>query len=299
MTTRTFFWRIKIRAPSGAAGAFQDALEPYCMAVSAMAETDAPDADDPEGFWRIEGFAGAEPDQKAITLAIDKAARGFGMEPPEPKIRLLPPRDWLAGNLADFPPNRIGRYFIHGSHFEGRLPAGQVAIRLDAGTAFGSGEHPSTAACLAVLDRLAKATKVHHPLDMGCGSGILALAMAKTWKVPVIACDTDAEAVRVTALNARLNGVGRLVRARAGPGYLTPLVAQGGPYDLITANILARPLCRMAGAAAGALAKGGVVVLSGLLARDGPQVIASHRAHGLRLHRAFVLDGWRTLVMKW
>lgn len=294
MTARTFLWQIEVRVPSGAAGAFQDALAPFCMAVSAFAETDT---DDPDGYWRVDGITGAEPDQKAITQALGKTARRLGMEPPEPRIELQPPRDWVAENLADFPANRIGRYFIHGSHFEGRLPPGLVTIRLDAGTAFGSGEHPSTAACLAVLDRLAKAKKIFRPLDMGCGSGILSLAMAKTWKVPVIACDIDAEAVRVTAQNARLNGVGRLVRARTGPGYLTPVVAQGGPYDLITANILARPLCRMASAAAGALAKGGAIVLSGLLERDAPQVIARHRAHGLKLVRALTIEGWITIVM--
>lgn len=295
MSKPTFLWRIELRAPSAAVDAFQDALEPYYMAVSAMAENDS---DDPDDFWRIEGFTDAEPDEKAVARAMRKTAQTSGLETPKLNIELVPPRDWLAENLADFPPNRIGRFFIHGSHFEGSPPAGLTAIKLDAGTAFGSGEHPTTAACLRGLDRLAKERTIFRPLDMGCGSGILSLAMAKTWKVPVIACDIDPEAVRVTAENARRNGVGNLVHAAAGPSYRTPLVVQNGPYDLIAANILTRPLCRMAGDAHRVLTRGGLIVLSGLLQRDGPQVIARHRAHGFRLVRTLVLDGWQTLVMK-
>ncbi|MDA1091541.1 MAG: 50S ribosomal protein L11 methyltransferase [Proteobacteria bacterium] len=295
MNAPTFLWRIEMRSPADAVDGFEEALEPFCVAISTIAENDA---DDPDDFWRIEGFTGAEPDEKTITLAINKTARRLGLEPPAPTFELLPAKDWVAENLAGFPPNKIGRYFIHGTHFEGRPPAGLVAIKLDAGAAFGSGEHPTTAACLMMLDRLSKRQKVRRPLDMGCGSGILSLAIAKTWKVAVLACDIDAEAVRVTNQNARLNGVGRLVRAEAGPDYRTPSVMAGGPYDLITANILARPLCHMAASAAKALAPGGAIILSGLLARDAMRVIARHRAHGFRLDHSLALDGWQTLVMK-
>ena len=255
------------------------------------------DPDKPDGIWRVEGFTGAEPDQQALTHAFAKAAGNTGIVPPVPKIDLVPPRDWVAENLADFPPVSVGRYFIHGSHFNGAPPAGSVALQLDAGSAFGSGEHPSTAGCLMALDRLARERRFRRPLDMGCGSGILTLALAKTWRAPVVACDIDDEAVRMTAANAARNGVTRMVRAWCGAGYRTPAVAKGGPYDLIVSNILARPLKDMAGDLVSTLAPGGVAVLSGLFRRDGRLVIAAHRGRGLWLICTIILSDWITIVM--
>lgn len=294
MPTATFLWRVEIRVPSQAIPHFEEALKPGCMSVSSFVEGDA---DDPEAVWRVEGFMGAEPDPAALDATLAKAARTIGVNPPKARIHLVPPRDWVAENLIDFPPVRVGRYFIHGSHYGAPPPAGSVAIQLDAGAAFGSGEHPSTAACLMALDRLAKRRRFLKPLDMGCGSGILALAMAKTWRVPVAASDIDDEAVRVTARNAGINGVGRLVRTACGPGYKTPAVARGGPYDLIVANILARPICRMAGELAHHLERRGVAVVSGFLERDGALVLARHLAFGMKLASRITIDGWQTLVI--
>jgi len=289
----TFLWRIEIRVPAQAVGAFEAALEPFCMTLSTMLI----DPDKPDGAWRLEGFSGADPDQWAIIRAFAKAADATGIDPPKPKIDLVPPTDWVAENLADFPPLRLGRYFIHGSHFGGAPPAGSVAIQLDPGPAFGSGEHPSTAGCLMALDQLARKHRFRRPLDLGCGSGILTLALAKTWRAPVVACDIDDEAVRVTSGNAALNGVKQLVLARSGPSYQTPAVAKAKPFDLIVANILARPLKEMAGDLAAALSPKGVCVLSGLFRRDGRLVIQAHRARGLRLIRTVILSDWITIVM--
>ncbi|MBT3305119.1 MAG: 50S ribosomal protein L11 methyltransferase [Alphaproteobacteria bacterium] len=290
----TFLWRIEARVPDAAMDAFEVALEPFCMAISTLRM----DPDIEDGLWSIEGFTGAEPDPQAIKRAFAKAAGQAGIDSPRPKIDLVPPRDWVAENLADFPPVLIGRYFIHGSHFDGTPPAGSKTILLDSGTAFGSGEHPSTAGCLTVLDQLARHRHFRRPLDMGCGSGILSLAIAKTWRVPVVSCDIDPESARVTTVNAARNGVTRLVRAVAGPSYQTPIVAQGRPFDLIVANILARPLQKMAGDLAHVLAPGGVAVLSGLLRRDARLVINPHRAHGLKLVRTHSIGDWVTFVME-
>lgn len=287
----TFIWRIEIQVPARALDAFEDALQPCCMAISTF-------RNEKDGGWRIEGLTHAEPDRKAIRRLFAKAARKAGIETPKAKIQLQPPRDWVAENFADFPPIRIGRYFIHGSHFEGVLPAGLVSVKLDAGQAFGSGEHGSTAACLMVLDGLAKKRRFLKPLDMGCGSGILALAMAKTWRVPVWASDIDGEAVRVTARNARLNRLGASVRAARGPGYRTAAVSRARPFDLIVANILTRPLCQMAGDLARHLEPGGVAVVSGFLERDGRRILQAHRAFGLRLQQSLSIAGWQTVVMK-
>jgi ribosomal protein L11 methyltransferase len=291
--TPTFLWRIEVRVPVAAMDVFETVLEPFCMAISTLRT----DFEDDDREWRIEGFTDAEPDGQAITRAFTKAAREVGIEPPRAKIDLVPPRDWVAENLADFPPLAVGRYFIHGSHFDGIAPAGSLALQLDAGPAFGSGEHPSTAGCLTALDQLARKRRFHRPLDMGCGSGILTLAIAKTWRAPVMACDIDDEAVRVTTANAAKNGVARLVRAAAGPSYQTPVVAQNGPYDLIVANILARPLRAMAGDLARALAPGGIAVIAGLLKRDARMVINPHRTHGLHLTRIIAIGDWVTIVM--
>ncbi len=293
----TFLWRIEIRVPGAAVSDFEAVLEPRCASVSSFMLDSNDNGDGEGGDWRIEGFTGAEPDKEALARAFAKAARTCGIEKPKAKIELVPPTDWLAENLTDFPPRRIGRYFIHGSQDEGTPPAGSTVITLDAGAAFGSGEHPSTAGCLMALDRLAKGRRFRRPLDMGCGSGILTLAMAGTWRVPVVACDIDPEAVRVTAQNAKNNGVGRMVRAVHGPSYRTPAVRNGAPYDLICANILTRPLCHMARDAARLLDRHGVILLSGLVERDAMRVIARHRKHGLRLMRTIILSGWITIVM--
>ena len=297
MNEPVFLWRIEARVPHAGRDAVGAFLETVSSAVTMF--------EDPEdsGRWRIEAFAGAEPDREQITAGLEKSCAECGVELlAAPRFELVPPRDWVADNLASFPPVRVGRIFIHVSHTETSPPPSSIAIHLDPGTAFGSGEHASTAGCLDLLQILAKRRRVSRPLDMGCGSGILAIAMAKLFRVPVVASDLDDEAVRVTHRNARQNGVGALVRAGCAPGYRSPQVAKNGPYDLIVANILARPLIAMAGDLARHLRPaadgGGVAVLSGLLERDGRRVLAAHAAHGLRLRHWRVRDGWLTLGLE-
>jgi len=275
MPTATFLWRIELRVPTQAIPHFEEALRPECMSVSAFVEGST---DDPDAEWRVEGLTSAEPDARAVALRLAKAARAFGIETPKARIYLVPPRDWAAENMADF-------------------PAGRVAIQLDAGAAFGSGEHASTAACLMALDGLAKKRRFLKPLDLGCGSGILALAIAKTWRVRVLASDIDPIAVDVTTRNARVNGIGKFIRTACGPGYRSPGLARGAPYDLIAANILARPLVHMADDLKRHLVPGGVAIVSGLLERDGRWVIAAHRHFGLKLIDTITVDGWQTLLI--
>jgi len=295
MNAPTFLWRIETQVPAEARLIAEDIFETRSMAVTAFER-------DGGALWAVEGFTDAEPDGETIEKELNRALRKAGEEIAARVIcDLVPPRDWLADNMNAFPPLHIGRYFIHASHFDGTRPAGSVQIRLDPGTAFGSGEHASTAGCLTVLDQLAREKRFHHPLDMGCGSGILAIAAAKTWRVPVIASDHDPEAARVTTLNARTNGVGPLVRSICGAGYQSRPVRRGRPYDLIIANILARPLIAMAADVGRQLRPtrdgGGTVILSGLLERDGNWVAAAHRRQGLTLQRRHLRDGWLTLVM--
>jgi ribosomal protein L11 methyltransferase len=148
------------------------------------------------------------------------------------------------------------------------------------------------------LDGIARRRTPRRLLDMGCGSGILAIAMAKTWRRPVLAVDIDTEAVRVTRLNARRNGVGGFVRAWAGAGFAAPPLRRQSRFDLIAANILAGPLVSMAPALSRALAPGGAAVLSGLLAHQEAEVTAAYRAQGLVLSRRIRIDSWVTLILK-
>ncbi len=289
MADAPVLWRIEVMAPADAAAAVEAALEPHCVAVSTF-------VNEARDRWRIEGIAIAEPDSRALAAGL---ARAFARRGPAPTatVERLAYRDWVGESLAGFPPLTVGRFHIQGSHITSPPPAGAVVLRLDAGRAFGSGEHASTRGCLAALDRLGRARRFRRPLDLGCGSGILAIAMAKAWQAPVVAADIDPDAVRVAEANARLNGVAGRVRFGCGSGYRVPAIAAGAPYDLIVANILARPLARLAGDLARHLSPSGVAVLAGLLAGDANRVIAAHRTFGLRLARMLVLDGWATLVL--
>ena len=252
----------------------------------------------PGGDWRLEAYTIDAPDDAAVRAALGAAAEAARVGMPAYHVQPLPPTDWLAQNRRDFPAQAIGRFFVYGSHHQGGVPAGRHGLMVDAATAFGSGEHATTRGCLAALDRLAKRRRVRRPLDLGCGSGILALGIAKAWRVPVRAADIDAESVRVARENAALNGVTRWVRVARSDGYRAALVRSGRPYDVIVSNILAGPLCRFAHALRRHLAPGGTAILSGLLVAQEAQVIAAHRRQGLALARATRRDGWSTLEFR-
>lgn len=282
-------WRVAARAADAEAAALAvAAFEPISAAVSAFKA-------EPGGAWQVEGFAAAAPKRSLVEASLALLWSGRADRPPALSIERLPERDWLAENQASFSPQRAGRYFIHPSHYRGEVPAGSIPLVIDAATAFGSGEHATTQGCLLALNALARRGRRRAVLDIGTGSGILAIAAAKTWRRRVLARDIDAEAVRVAARNAAANGVGSLVDLRRADGYRG--LGAGRRFDLVFANILARPLALMAPALARALAPGGVAVLSGLLARQEPAVLAAHRARRLTLRRRIRLAGWHSLVL--
>ncbi len=247
--------------------------------------------------WRVEAYPPAPvltPGLAARLALIAAAAGGTLVEIGEEK---LPARDWLAENQLAFPPLRIGRFFIYGSHHRGRVPAGTIGIMLDAATAFGTGEHPSTRGCLRALEKLSRGRRFRRPLDVGTGTGILAVAAAKLLHRKVLASDIDEGAVRVARHNFARNGVADLVLVRRIPGYRDRTVRKSR-YDLVLSNILARPLALLARDLARTLAPGGRAVLSGLLRRQEPIVLAPHRGCGIVLERRLVIDGWLTLVLR-
>jgi ribosomal protein L11 methyltransferase len=245
----------------------------------------------------LEGIACAPPDRASLELALALAAVAAGVPPPEVTIEELPDRDWLAENRERFAPFRIGRFVIKEPEDPTPPPPGAIPLHIEAAMAFGSGRHGSTEGCLRALKLLA-----HRPirsiLDVGCGSGILAIAAAKLWRVSVLASDVDPQAVTVARDNVRLNGVGHLVRVVVADGYRSPVIARQAPFDLVLCNILARPLKRLAPELARHVRPGGVAVLAGMLARDGNDVLAAHCAARFTLLRACDYDDWRTLVVQ-
>ncbi len=297
---------------------FLDALEPFVESVNAF-ELDSPiPTDAPAQFswgsehpnwatgeavslranWTITAILKQNANRAGLSNAICLAAAANGLPEPELRIEALADTDWLAQLQQDFPPFRLGCFYLYGSHHVPRPGDGPVRLLVNAGTAFGSGEHPTTQGCLLAMQALARKRTIGSVIDMGCGSGILSLAAAKLWRARVIAVDIDAEAARVTLANARLNGVARLIRAGAGNGYAAPILSRAVPVDLVVSNIVARPLKRMAPRLARALKPGGHAILSGLLEKQEAGILAAHRAQGLRLVARHPIGEWRTLVLR-
>jgi len=278
-------------AGADAALAVAAALDAVAGAVSAFEVSEA------DALWQIEAYPRAPVLDAALEVRLALAAAASGGRLVHIVEERLPERDWLAENRRAFPPLRIGGFFVHGSHWKNSAPAGAIAIEIDAATAFGTGEHPSTRGCLLALDSLARRRRFRRPLDIGTGSGILAIAAAKRLRRPVLASDVDCAAVKVASHHVRRNGLLGQVRVVCAPGYRSRAV-RGSDYDLIFANILARPLALMARDLGGAIAPGGVAVLSGLLRRQEGLVVAAHRAQGLALERRIVIEGWSTLILR-
>lgn len=210
-------------------------------------------------------------------------------------IESLPDRDWIRLSQEGLAPVRAGRFFVHGAHDRGKVPDGVVPIRIEAGLAFGTGHHETTALCLSLLSDFS-----HRPfrnvLDLGAGTGLIAIGAAKLWKRPVLASDIDPVAIEVTKENARLNGVAPLVRGVVADGMIHPMLASAAPYDLIVANILAGPLTRLAPQIVGALKPGGMLVLSGLLHNQEATVLSFY--HRLRFLGRRREGPWSALVLE-
>lgn len=282
--------RIALVVPADAAGAFEAALAEVAASLSTFEKAGN------GAVVRIEALACERPDPGRLGCALALAAAASGVPAPEVTVDRLAERDWAQASRASFPPLRLGRFLVHPRGEPERIPAGGIGLALDAGLAFGSGRHGSTAGCLLAFDALRR-RPVRRALDLGCGSGILAIAIAKLWRAQVLASDIDPQAVAVARDNAIANGVGNAVRTVAADGVRAQPIRKRAPFDLVAANILAPPLIGMAGDVARVLAPGGRLVLGGFLAREGRSVLAAYRAHGLRLVRWIVEDGWLTLIL--
>jgi ribosomal protein L11 methyltransferase len=283
-------WRVlaRVRGADAASAAFS-LLDDVARAVSAFEIASEE--------WCLEAYPRSSMLTPALAARIALAAASSGGALIEIGEQKLPARDWLAENQLAFPPLRVGRFIVYGSHYRRAVPAGAKGIEVDAATAFGTGEHPSTRGCLMALERLARRHRFRRPLDIGTGTGILSIAAAKLLRRKILASDIDAGAVKVARHNIARNSVTKLVQVHRAPGYRDRAMRQSR-YDLILSNILARPLAVLAPELARALAPGGRAVLSGLLHRQEPIVLAAHRGCGVVLEDRIVIEGWSTLILR-
>jgi ribosomal protein L11 methyltransferase len=252
--------------------------------------------EDTAGGWSIEMHADGALDETAIRNAIrDSAGEALARELVFGEVT---ERDWVASSLAGLKPVHAGRFLVHGSHDRDKAARAQIPIEIEAALAFGTGHHGTTRGCLIALDRLVRARHPRRILDVGTGTGVLAIAAARMFHYPVIGTDIDKVAVHVAIDNARLNKVAPLFHGLHAPGVSTRAVRSAAPYDLIFANILLPPLKLMARPLARLVAPHGRVILSGLLPEHANAAIAAYRAQGLVLERRFLLDDWAILTLR-
>jgi ribosomal protein L11 methyltransferase len=245
------------------------------------------------GRWRVAMYFRVSPDEKTIraltaSAAGDAAAKALRFE-------RVAAKDWVRESLAGLAPVTAGRFVVHGAHDRARVPFNRIGIEIEAALAFGTGHHGTTRGCLLALDSICKSLPRRRILDLGTGSGVLAIAAARALRQPVLATDIDGSAVRAARANAALNRAGSFVEVIKADGVTGPKLRERAPYDLILANILLRPLQRLAAPLTRLAAPGARVVLSGLLASQANAAISAYR--GLALERRIELDGWTTLIL--
>lgn len=250
----------------------------------------------PDGIWDVTAYFADPPDQILVrelvaNAAGAEAANGIVFDTVEAK-------DWVKATLEDLVPVPAGRFVVHGQHDRDRIAPNKLGIEIEAALAFGTGHHGTTRGCLLLLDHVLKAWRPRRVLDLGTGTGVLAIAAAKALHAKILASDIDPLSVQVARENARLNQTGHLVEMIHATGFAAPEFAQRGPFDLVLANILANPLRQLAGPMARHLAPSALVILSGLLTHQAGSVIAAYRDRGLVPVRHLRIDGWSSLLLR-
>jgi ribosomal protein L11 methyltransferase len=250
----------------------------------------------PDGRWDVTVHFAEPPDQPLVRELVANAAgadiaEGIAFDTVEAK-------DWVKASLEDLVPVPAGRFVVHGQHDRERVAPNKLGIEIEAALAFGTGHHGTTRGCLLLLDHVLKAWRPRRVLDLGTGTGVLAIAAAKALHQKVLASDIDPPSVQVARENARLNGSGHLVQAIRATGFAAPQFVAAAPFDLVLANILANPLRQLASPMVRHLAPSAMVILSGLLTHQAPGVIAAYRARGLVPVRHLRIEGWSSLLLR-
>ena len=250
----------------------------------------------PDGRWNVTVHFAEPPDQPLVRELVANAAgadiaEGVAFDTVEAK-------DWVKASLEDLVPVPAGRFVVHGRHDRERIAPNKLGIEIEAALAFGTGHHGTTRGCLLLLDHVLKAWRPRRVLDLGTGTGVLAIAAARALHERVLASDIDPLSVQVARENARLNVSGHLVQAIRATGFSAPQFADAAPFDLVLANILANPLRQLATPMARHLAPSALVILSGLLTHQAPGVIAAYRARGLVPVRHLRIEGWSSLLLR-
>ncbi len=250
----------------------------------------------PDGRWDVTLHFADAPDQALVRQLVTNAAGadiagGIAFDTVEA-------RDWVKASLEDLVPVPAGRFVVHGQHDRARVAPNKLGIEIEAALAFGTGHHGTTRGCLLLLDHVLKAWRPRRVLDLGTGTGVLAIAAAKALHEKILASDIDPISVGVAQENARLNMSGHLVQAIPATGFAAPQFAQSGPFDLVLANILANPLRQLATPMSRHLAPSALVILSGLLTHQAASVIAAYRARGLVPLRHLRIEGWSSLLLR-
>ncbi|MSP51085.1 MAG: 50S ribosomal protein L11 methyltransferase [Alphaproteobacteria bacterium] len=288
----TPLWKIALTVPERAIDAIEAAFCDIALVVTSyVLEGDR--AQRAETLWRVEFLTPSLPPNDLIEGAIARVATESGFTTPDIVVAPIDERDWIAAGLAQQPPTRVGRFIVCGRHSRDEVRPGEIAIEIDAGLAFGTGRHETTYGCLSAISRVLKRTRPRRMLDLGTGSGVLAIALAKATRRPVTAVEIDPVAVGVAGENVTLNGMGLFIDVRNGKHVPRALA-----FDLIVANILIGPLVRLAPAIARALAPGGRAILSGILDDEEAALIAAYRAQKLALVERIERGSWPTLVFK-
>jgi ribosomal protein L11 methyltransferase len=263
-----------------------------------FSEGDAPVAafERPDGRWGVTVHFAESPDQTLVRELIAGAAGRTVAE--TVSFDVIEAKDWVKASLDDLVPVPAGRFVVHGSHDRARIAVNKLGVEIEAALAFGTGHHGTTRGCLLLLDHVLKSRKPRRVLDLGTGTGVLAIAAAEALHRPLLASDIDPPSVRVARENAAINGVSPRVRVIRATGFAAPDFSREGPFDLVLANILANPLRQLAGPMRRQLAPKAEIILSGLLTPQARGVIAAYRARGLVPLKHIRIEGWSSLLLR-
>lgn len=284
-------WEIVIELPTGDhREAFEESIEAFVTGHAIFEVEGTP-------RWRLTGYTDGSPDEAAVSASVLAASASAGVSAPEISFSRVVEKDWVAEVEKTLTPIHVPPYYVFGSHIREAPPANAIAILIDAGLAFGTGNHETTQGCLMALEAVCADRPPKSPIDIGTGSGILAIAVAKRFNVDVVASDIDPIAIDVARENAAINGVADRISYAVSDGLDDAGITAPAPYDLILANIVANPLIALASGISSIAGPDGHVILSGILLEQADSVIAAYGEDGVTLKDRIDLGNWTTLIL--